>query len=188
MFYPIIFNKVWSSSCAVFFIFLLLCVLQFKHCPQQFVLTVERETKFSVRMKQDVQLQSKHFLVVVSSCCSWYTAWNRYGHNFICFVALWAIVIDKHFPCPEIFWSVVLVCYSVGYVLVRTRIAKCFANSSKRFRCVLNGTKRTYYNFVLTAGHERTLIKLLPLLLLLVQHHLLGPRVSVFYGIYVLAK
>jgi hypothetical protein len=41
-------------------------------------------------------------LAAVSRCCSWCTAWNRYGRNFSCFVARWALVTDKHFLCPEI--------------------------------------------------------------------------------------
>jgi hypothetical protein len=41
-------------------------------------------------------------LAAVSRCCSWCTAWNRYGSNFSCFVARWVLVTDKHFLYPEI--------------------------------------------------------------------------------------
>jgi hypothetical protein len=53
-------------------------------------------------------------LAAVSRCCSWCTAWNRYGRNFSCFVARWALFTDKHFLCPEILLPVgVLLSYSV---------------------------------------------------------------------------
>jgi hypothetical protein len=70
----------------------------------------------------------------VSRCCSWRTAWNRYGRNFSCFVARWALVTGKHLLCPEMLLPVGVL-FLIRYILVRIRIAKCFTNSSKRFRC-----------------------------------------------------
>jgi hypothetical protein len=34
-------------------------------------------------------------LATVSRCCSWCTAWNRYGRNFSCFVARWPLVTEN---------------------------------------------------------------------------------------------
>jgi hypothetical protein len=72
-------------------------------------------------------------LAAVSHCCSWCTVWNRYGRNLSCFVTQWALVTDKHFLCPEILLPFGVL--SCSYFLVRIRIAKCFTDSSKRFRC-----------------------------------------------------
>jgi hypothetical protein len=52
-------------------------------------------------------------LAAVSRCCSWCTAWNRYGRNFSCFVARWTFVTDKHFLCPDILLPVGVLSYSV---------------------------------------------------------------------------
>jgi hypothetical protein len=69
-------------------------------------------------------------LAAVSRCCSWCTALNRCARNFSYFVAH---VTNKHFLYPEILLPVgALLSYTV---LVRIRIAKCFTNSRKQFRC-----------------------------------------------------
>lgn len=47
--------------------------------------------------------------------------------NFVCFIAEWELVTDKHFLCP-------LYC-PVRYFITRISIAKCFINCSKWFRC-----------------------------------------------------
>jgi hypothetical protein len=59
-----------------------------------------------------------------------------YGRNFSCFFARWALVADKHFCVPKCCYQSVY-CYLIRYFLVRIRNAKCFANSSKRFLCVV---------------------------------------------------
>jgi hypothetical protein len=53
-------------------------------------------------------------LAAVSRCCSWCTAWNRYGHNFSCFAARRTLVTDRHFLCPEMLSPVgVFLSYSI---------------------------------------------------------------------------
>jgi hypothetical protein len=71
-------------------------------------------------------------LATVSRCCSWCTAWNRYGRNFSCFVARWALVTDKHLCVPKFCYQ--SVCCLIRYFLVRICVTECFTNSSKRFR------------------------------------------------------
>lgn len=67
------------------------------------------------------------------NCCRWWTAWNRYGKNFACFITLWARVADKYFACPEVLLLVRLLRLS----LVRIIIAKCFMNSKRVRREVI---------------------------------------------------
>jgi hypothetical protein len=56
--------------------------------------------------------QWKHFIIgAVSRCSRWLSALKRYGRNFICFVARWALVTDKHTLCPKF-------CYQSMYVIL----------------------------------------------------------------------
>jgi hypothetical protein len=72
-----------------------------------------------------------------------YTAGNRYGREFSCFVSLWALVTDKHFLRPECCYQT-MYCF-IPYFLVRIRITKCYTNSGKRVRCeVALENKRTF--------------------------------------------
>jgi hypothetical protein len=94
-------------------------------------------------------------LAAVSRCCSWCTAWNRHGRNLSC------LSLDEHLSqtntsCVPKCCYKLLFCCLIWYFLVRTRIAKCFTNSSKRFRCewthvlLVNTTCSYLYSFCTT--------------------------------------
>jgi hypothetical protein len=72
-------------------------------------------------------------LAAVSRCCSWCTAWYRYGRNFNSRVARYALVTENTSCVPKQCHQSVYSCL-IRYFLVRIHIAKCFTNSSKRLR------------------------------------------------------
>jgi hypothetical protein len=72
-------------------------------------------------------------LAAVSRCWSWCTAWNRYD------VISAVLSLDEHLSqtntsCIPKFSYQSVYCCIIRYCLVRIRIAKCFTNSSKRYR------------------------------------------------------
>jgi hypothetical protein len=62
-------------------------------------------------------------IAAVFRCSNWCTVCNRYDRNFSSFVARWALVIDKHFLCPEILVPVGVLLY---YSALRCQDTHCY--------------------------------------------------------------
>jgi hypothetical protein len=80
--------------------------------------------------------------ICYTHCCIsryWFIGLQRFAKlqvrtNFCRFGAGWALVINKHFLCLQIFYQL-WYCGVTPYFLVRTRIAEWFTKSRERFRC-----------------------------------------------------
>jgi hypothetical protein len=99
--------------CAFFFILLLLPLFQVQEQNVSFK-TQPRLLQMNPFRYKRIKPWQYWILAAIYRCCTWCTAWNRYGRNLSCFVTRWALVTDKHLLYPEICQSVgVLLFYSV---------------------------------------------------------------------------
>jgi hypothetical protein len=126
------------------------------HCKDTLLQQLEQVTAVSPQWtpsRTKLRIQWQYWiLAAVFRCCSWGTAWNRYGRNFSCFVPQWALVTN--IPCVPKYCYQSVYCCLIRYFLVRIRIAKCFTYSSKWFqREVMSENEHTFWSCI---HHVRT--------------------------------
>jgi hypothetical protein len=104
-------KAVWAQICmAVFFSSnvwynFFQCFFFRNHLRIAWLATVDHSLRNAALTLSRTELRNKWqywIIAAVYCCCSWCTAWSRHDRNYSCFVARWALVIDKHFMWPEI--------------------------------------------------------------------------------------